>query len=92
MFRLPLRGLDLYRTCGPVATVVNLRRRLTRSEAAKQEVESQTNKRRTKFPRYQVQEVRHLAINLTNFKIILSDRPEANMLSGRRKTIQMQPM
>ena len=65
MFRLPLRGLDLYRTRGQAATVVNLRRRLTRSEAAKQEAESQTNRGRTKFPRDRVQEVRHLATTLT---------------------------
>ena len=55
----------LYRTRGQAATVVNLRRRLTRSEAAKQEAESQTNRGRTKFPRDRVQEVRHLATTLT---------------------------
>ena len=65
MFRLPLQGLDLYRTRGQAAAVVNLRRRLTRSEAAKQEAESQTNRGRTKFPRDRVQEVRHLAATLT---------------------------
>ena len=59
MFRLPLRGLDLYRTRGQAATVVNLRRRLTRSEAAKQEAESQTNQRQTRLPRNQ-------ATNLTD--------------------------
>ena len=65
MFRFHARELDPYRTLAEAATVVNLRRRLTRSEAAKQEAELQTNKRRTRFPRDRVQEVRHLATNLT---------------------------
>ena len=37
-------------------------------QVAKQEAELQTDKRRTKFPRYQVQEMRHLATNLTVFQ------------------------
>ena len=53
MFRFHARELDPYRTLAEAATVVNLRRRLTRSEAAKQEAESQTNRRRTRFPRNQ---------------------------------------
>ena len=65
MFRLPIQGLDLYRTRGQAATVVNLRRRRQRSEAAKQEAESQSNKRRPRFPRHQVKELVHLATKLT---------------------------
>ena len=45
--------------------MVNLRRRITSSEAAKQEAEPQSNKRRTRLPRVQVQEVRSLATFLT---------------------------
>ena len=45
--------------------MVNLRRRRRCSEATKQEAESQSNKRRTRLPRVQVQEVRSLATFLT---------------------------
>ena len=65
MFRFPARELDPYRTLAEAATVVSLRRRRTRSEAAKQEAELLTSKRRTKFLQDQVQEVRHLVTNLT---------------------------
>ena len=65
MFRFPARELDPYRTLAEAATVVSLRRRRTRSEAAKQEAELLTSKRRTKFLQDQVQEVRRLATNLT---------------------------
>ena len=65
MFRFHARQLDPYRTLAEAATVVTLRRRRARSEAAKQEAESQSNQRRTRFPRVQVQEVRSLATSLT---------------------------
>ena len=44
--------------------MVNLRRRLTRSEGAKQEAESQTNRRPTRFPRNQ-------ATNLTLVEVTI---------------------
>ena len=69
MFRFHARELDRYKTLAEAATVVALRRRRTRSEAAKQEAALLTNKRRTKFPRNQVQEVRRLATNLTVGKL-----------------------
>ena len=53
MFRFHARELDPYRTLAEAATVVTLRRRIASSEAAKQEAESQSNQRRTRFPRNQ---------------------------------------
>ena len=45
--------------------MVNLRRSRRCSEATKQEAETQSNQRRTRLPRVQVQEVRSLATSLT---------------------------
>ena len=51
--QIAVRGLDHYRTRAQAATVVTLRRRRARSEAAKQKAESQTNRRWTRLLRYQ---------------------------------------
>ena len=65
MFRFPARELDLTELLPKQLQWFAEKENRQRAEAAKQEAESQTIKRRTKFPRVQVQEVKSLATNLT---------------------------
>ena len=80
--QIAVRGLDHCRTRAQAAIVVNLRRRITSSEAAKQEAEPQSNKRRTRLPRVQVQEVRSLATSLT-FMVLVIRTKEMHLQSLR---------
>ena len=65
LFRFHARELDLTELLPKQLQWFTEKEIRQRAEAAKQEAESQTNKRRTKFPRDQVQEVRRLATILT---------------------------